>query len=75
MGFNEAVIHDLLVLEDAVIKAESDIKKLKRVNALQWIAIGYLLCKVGKNSDKEEVTIEEKVKEKCKKMFNKRHEK
>lgn len=74
MGFNEAVIHDLLVLEDAIVKAESDIKKLKRVNALQWVVIGYLLCTNHKNVDKE-VTIEDKVKEKCKKMFDRKRDK
>lgn len=73
MGFNEAVIHDLLILERDILDVEKELKKLKRVNFVQWVAIIYLLCKV--NGDKEETTIDEKVKEKCKKMFNKRREK
>lgn len=73
MGFNEAVIHDLLLLENDMMNARKELKKLKRVNFVQWVAIAYLLCKV--NKDKEELIIEDKVKEKCKKMFNKRREK
>lgn len=74
MGFNEAVIHDLLVLESDMLNIEKELKKLKRTNALQWVVIGYLLCTNHKNIDKE-VTVEDKVKEKCKKMFDKRRDK
>lgn len=74
MGFNEAVIHDLVMLESDMMDAKKELKKLKRVNMLQWVVIGYLLCTNHKNIDKE-VTIEDKVKEKCKKMFDKRRDK
>lgn len=74
MGFNEAVVHDLIVLESDMLNVEKELKKLKRVNVIQWVAIGYLLCKVGKNSGTK-VVHEEKIKEKYEKWFDKRREK
>ena len=75
MGFNEAVVHDLLVLENDIIKAENDIKKLKRINVIEGILIVYLLYKVEKKSSENDSVvdkIDEKVHEKCEKIFKKK---
>lgn len=61
------VVHDLLLLENGMIKAEKDIKKLRRINVIEGIIIGYLVCKIG--NEKEEAKVEDKVKEKCRKIF------
>ena len=75
MNFNEAVIHDLIMLEDDMIRAGKEIKKLKRINTIEGIFIVYLLCKVSeKGSEKDSVVdkIDEKVHEKCEKIFKKK---
>lgn len=75
MGFNEAVIHDLVILENDMINAKKELKKLKKVNAVQWVLIGYLLYKVNeKSSENDSVVdkIDEKVHEKCEKIFKKK---
>lgn len=74
MGFNEAIIHDLIMLENDMMNVRKELKKLKRVNFAQWVVIGYLVCKVNEKSSEND-SIEEKDKEKCKKMFSKRKEK
>lgn len=75
MGFNEAVVHDLLMLESDMLNVQKEFKKLKRVNVIQWVLIGYLLSRINeKSSENNNVAdkIDEKVHEKCKKIFNKK---
>lgn len=74
MNFIDTVLHDLVMLESDMIDAQKELNKLKKVNALQWVAIGYLLCKSCKNGGIK-VKPEEKIKEKCEKWFDKRREK
>lgn len=75
MNFNEMVLHDLIMVEQDIVRAEKDIKKLKKINAVQWVLIGYLLSRIGEMSlenDSVVDKIDEKVHEKCKKIFKKK---
>lgn len=75
MGFNEAVIHDLVMLENDMVNVQKELKKLKKVNAVQWVIIGYLLSRIGEMSLKNDSVvdkIDEKVHEKCEKIFKKK---
>lgn len=75
MNFNEMVLHDLIMVEQDIVRAEKEIKKLKKINAVQWVLIGYLLSRIGEMSlenDSIVDKIDEKVHEKCKKIFKKK---
>lgn len=75
MNFNEMVLHDLIMVEQDIVRAEKEIKKLKKINAVQWVLIGYLLSRIGEMSlenDSVVDKIDEKVHEKCKKIFKKK---
>lgn len=69
------VLHDLIMVEQDIVRAEKEIKKLKKINAVQWVLIGYLLSRIGEMSlenDSVVDKIDEKVHEKCKKIFKKK---
>lgn len=74
MNFLDTVLHDLVMLESDMVDAQKELKKLKKTNALQWVAIAYLVYRVSEKKENDSAIdkFDEKVHEKCKKIFNKK---